>query len=96
MRIELSERAGTDLLGIYRYVAKRNPSAAEAVLTEIDRKFDLLKNFPLIGRDRSALRPGIRSILAHRYPIFYELIADRVVVVRVLDGRRDIDAEFRK
>jgi len=93
MKVEITERAATDLLHIYRYVAQRNRQAAESIVSEIDRKFTLLSEFPLAGRERSNLRPGIRSVVAHSYAIFYE-VTDRVLIVRILDGRRDIDAEF--
>ena len=63
---------------------------------EIDRKFENLSHFPFIGRERSSLAPGLRSLVAGMYVIFYLVERDRVTIVRVLDGRRDIDAEFQR
>ena len=40
--------------------------------------------------------PGIRGLVAHPYVIFYLVERDRIVIVRVLHGRRDIDAEFQR
>jgi plasmid stabilization system protein ParE len=34
--------------------------------------------------------------LANAYVIFYLVERDRIVIVRVLHGRRDIDAEFQR
>ena len=65
-------------------------------MREIDRKFDNLSLFPFIGRERNALSKGIRSVVAYPYVIFYLIDGDRIVVVRVLHGRRDIDAEFQR
>jgi toxin ParE1/3/4 len=95
MKVEITEKAATDLLQIYRYVAERNPQAAESIVAEIDRKLAHLSYFPLSGRDRSPLHPGMRSVVASPYAIFY-VVTDRVLIVRILDGRRDIDAEFSR
>ena len=38
----------------------------------------------------------MRSILVGTYVIFYLVERDRIVVVRVIDGRMDIDEEFKR
>jgi toxin ParE1/3/4 len=96
MQLVVSADADDDLLQIYRYLAERNPAAAEAVAGGINRAFDNLLRFPFIGRDRSSLRPGIRSIVAGVYVIFYRVELERITIMRVLHGRRDIDAEFQR
>jgi toxin ParE1/3/4 len=96
MNIFISDRADVDILQIYEFLAERNPAAAESLALEIDRKFQNLSRFPFIGRERSSLAPGIRSIVAGAYVIFYTIDSDRISIVRVLDGRRDIDAEFQR
>jgi toxin ParE1/3/4 len=97
MKIFVSDRADADLLQIYRYLAERNRTAAESLFfREIDRKFENLGLFPFIGRERTTLSKGIRSVVAHPYVIFYMVDGDRIVIVRVLHGRRDIDAEFQR
>ena len=96
MNVFISEQAETDLVQIYRYLAERNPAAAESALQRIDRRFVDLSHFPFIGRDRSSLAQGMRSLVADIYLIFYMVQSERVVIVRVLDGRRDIDAEFQR
>jgi toxin ParE1/3/4 len=55
-----------------------------------------LTRFPFIGRDRSTLAQGLRSIVTGAYVIFYTVEPDRIIIVRILDGRRDIDAEFQR
>jgi toxin ParE1/3/4 len=96
MEIVLSEQAETDLLQIYRYVAERNVASAESIVDRIDRQFENLRHFPFIGRARSSLGEEIRSLVSDSYVIFYEVTDTRIVIVRVLDGRRDIDAEFQR
>jgi toxin ParE1/3/4 len=96
MKVIVSERADADLLGIFRYLVERNPAAAEAAIRRIDQKFNNLSRFPFIGRERTTLAADLRSIASGVHVIFYTVEHDRVVIVRVLDGRRDIDAEFQR
>ena len=96
MKVFVSEQADADLVQIYKFLAERNPDAAETLSREINRKFQNLGDFPFIGRDRSTLAEGIRSIVAYPYVIFYMVEHDRIAIVRVLHGRRDIDAEFQR
>jgi toxin ParE1/3/4 len=94
MKIFVSDQADADLLQINRYLSERNPAAADALIRDIDRKLENFTRF--IGRDRSTLAQGLRSIVTGPYVIFYAVEPDRIIIVRVLDGRRDIDAEFQR
>jgi plasmid stabilization system protein ParE len=38
----------------------------------------------------------LRSALAGPYVIFYRVDRDRITIVRILDGRRDIDEELQR
>jgi toxin ParE1/3/4 len=96
MKVLLSDKARADLLRIYRYIAERNPTAAETLVRRIDEKFDQIAGLPFIGRERSSLAPGVRSGIVGNYLIFYTASADSITVVRVIDGRMDIDEEFRR
>jgi toxin ParE1/3/4 len=96
MKVLVSEKAKRDLLRIYSYFEQRNPSAAEATLRRIDERFGQLSDFPFIGRERSSLAPGLRSLVAGNHLIFYVVGRDAITVVRVIDGRMDIDEEFRR
>jgi toxin ParE1/3/4 len=71
MKIFTSARAQDDLLRIYRYLVDRNPQAADDLFREIDARFKNLGRFPFIGRERSSLAPGLRSVLVGTYLIFY-------------------------
>ena len=44
--------------------------------------------------DRSELRASLRGLLIDGYIAFYIVEVDRIVIVRVLDSRRDIRTEF--
>ena len=94
MIVFIAAEARADLLQIDSYIAERNPATADSLAEAINKKFENLLHFPFIGRDRSDLGPGLRSIVADHYVIFYMVEVNRLTIVRVLDGRRDIDAEF--
>jgi toxin ParE1/3/4 len=96
MKVFLSDKARSDLLQFYGYLAERSPSAARAALETINVKFANLTRFPFIGRERSTLGAGVRSLVAGTQVIFYTVEKERIIVVRVLDGRRDIDEEFKR
>lgn len=96
MKVFISDKAKSDLLQFYQYLAERNPSAARSALETVNTKFANLARFPFIGRERSTLGAGIRSLVAGTLVIFYLLESERIVIVRVLDGRRDIDEEFKR
>nr|WP_246776524.1 hypothetical protein [Bradyrhizobium sp. CCBAU 53351] len=51
---------------------------------------------PFLGPDRSELRASLRGLSIEGYIAFNLIRTDRIVIVRVLDGRRDIKREFSK
>ena len=96
MKIFISERAKRDLLQIFSYVAERNQFAADNIIEAIDSKFEQLSRFPFIGRERTSLAEGLRSIVARTHLIFYTVERERITIVRVIDGRMDVDEEFQR
>ena len=53
----------------------------------------MLVQSPLAGRERPELRNDLRSFPIGNYIIFYRPLPDGVQVVRVMNGRQDIDAD---
>jgi len=90
-RSALAER---DLLEIWTYIARDNPSAADRFLDLIGEKCDLLAASPEMGRRREDLAPSLRSFPVGRYVIFYRPGERGIQVVRVLSAYRDIAALF--
>ena len=90
-----STDAERDTDDIWNYLVSEATSAvADPALREIARVCRLLERHPFAGRPRDSLIPGMRSILAHPYVIFYRVTALNVEIVRVLHQRRDIEAIF--
>jgi toxin ParE1/3/4 len=68
-------------------------TTADTVIDRIQRTFDMLADAPLAGRSRDELKPNLRSFPVGNYMIFYVPLPDGVEVVRVMNGRQDIDAD---
>ena len=66
------------------------------MLARFSQRFEELCEFPFLGPDRGELRASLRGLLIDGYVAFYLVEVDRVVIVRVLDGRMDIAREISK
>ena len=90
-----SSDARTDLSEIWGYYAKvTGREVADKIVREIAETTRLLEDHPFGGRARDEIRPGLRSIAARPHVIYYRVADGRAEIVRVLDGRRDLDEIF--
>ena len=96
MKVVLSDKASEDLLRLYSFLTKENPQTAKATLFDIDTKLQHLTRFPFLGRQRDALLTGLRGLVVGDRVIFYITNPDSITVIRVIDSRMDVDAEFQK
>jgi len=96
VRVVVSLRARSDILNIHSYLARHSPAAADRMLVRFSERFDELQEFPFLGPDRSEFRAGLRGLLIDGYIAFYIVEVDRIVIVRVFDGRTDIEREMSK
>ncbi|MDI1262316.1 MAG: type II toxin-antitoxin system RelE/ParE family toxin [bacterium] len=88
-----SPQTEIDLTSIYNFIADDNPRAANVWLERIEDIFDMLAEAPYAGRERHDLAPHLRSFPVGRYLVFYTPVPDGVIVVRVMHGQQDIDAD---
>ena len=72
------------------------PDIADSLLREIAQAAERLSAQSLRGRARDELSPGLRSVLAHPYTVFYRVRNGTVEIVRVLHERRKFPALFFK
>ncbi|OGV70020.1 MAG: hypothetical protein A3K19_28665 [Lentisphaerae bacterium RIFOXYB12_FULL_65_16] len=94
MRLVVSDAARADLIGIWAYIARHNPAAADAFLDRLYAQCQQLAGVPGLGRTRDELLPGLRSLPVARYVIFYRVTGEALEIARVLSAYRDIDALF--
>jgi len=80
---------------IWNYLASEASVArADEMARKIVAGCSQLSDWPMSGRNRDNIAPGLRSIPAAPHVIFYRVAGQTVEIVRVIDGRRDIEAEF--
>ena len=96
-----SARALEDLMEIYVTMGLENVDAAERIFTALEARAGLLPSFPRMGLRRPEVAPTARVVVEGFYLILYELHPDaedgdidRVEVVRVVDGRRELRGMF--
>ena len=92
-RARKSPQAEIDIASIWQFIAEDNIKAADAMLDRIDQTFDMLAQNPLAGRVRDDLALRLRSFPVGSYVVFYVPAPDGIEVVRVMSGRRDVDAD---
>ncbi len=90
-----SPEAQSDIRDVSDYYEKfAGPRTAENVLRDIAEGIDLLEAHPYSGRARREIRPNLRSFPVHRFVVFYQVVEETVQVIRILDGRRDVDTQL--
>jgi plasmid stabilization system protein ParE len=92
-----SPQAIADVTSIWDYYAEiAGIGSASRVSREIDRVITVVEHHLQAGRPRDELEPGLRSIAAKPFSIFYRVVDQRAQIVRVLDTRRNIESLFIK
>jgi toxin ParE1/3/4 len=93
-RCILSPTATKDLDTISDYFCDRNVSAGEKLFEQFVSKCTNLINFPALGRSYEHIRPNMRGVPLDGYIIFYQVVADGIEILRVVNGRQDLEALF--
>lgn len=76
------------------YAGVAGTQIAEKIFVELARVVALIEDRPFAGRARNEIRPGLRSFAATPHVVFYRVMNDTPEIVRVLDGRQDIEEQF--
>jgi len=86
-----------DVRDIYVRIGLEQPQAAERFFDSFERKAKLLAEQPRMGARHPEIGPSARMLVDAPFLILYETIPDdddmpveRVQIVRVVDGRRDL------
>ena len=89
MKYVLAQEALDDLEGIASFLAQEYPAVAPLVELAIRRTFELILDFPKIGR--MTPRPGVRELPVRRFPylIIFRHQADRIEIIRVFHTSRN-------
>ncbi|MDB9309984.1 type II toxin-antitoxin system RelE/ParE family toxin [Aphanizomenon sp. CS-733/32] len=94
MEYILSVGASQDIENILDYFLQRNIDAGEKFVKDFNNKCLNIVKFPKIGRSYSHIDAASRGIPIDGYIIFYRLLENSIVIVRVVSGYRDIESLF--
>jgi toxin ParE1/3/4 len=93
--LRVTHPAQQDLEDIWLHLeAFSGIEVADRRLATIQTKFLQLKQFPGLGRAREDLAPGLRSCLVNDVVILYRSLEGLLLIVRVIQGRRDLKRLF--
>ena len=86
--------AEDDILAAVEYIAYKldNPSAAEALLDELDKTVERVARFPYsseLYRTDRPMRKEIRMVSVKNYVLYYAVTEETVEIQRLIHGRSD-------
>ncbi|CAM4365442.1 type II toxin-antitoxin system RelE/ParE family toxin [Paenibacillus alkaliterrae] len=93
-KIKYSQAAVDDMDEIFSFISQDNVSVAENILEKLDHYIAGLADFPSMGsvlsdEEYTLIQRGYRFIVVNPYLVFYRIIDDKVIIHRILHGRRD-------
>ena len=92
MKLVVSPRARADIDEIWKYTAHRwGERQAEVYLRLVEEGVNAVAANPAVGRPCDEVRPGYRRYPLGSHVLFYRVSAERVVVIRILHQRMDVD-----
>jgi toxin ParE1/3/4 len=86
-----------DLVDILTYIADESGSiaVAQGFVAQLRNRCRELASMPgTLGRARPELHADLRSVAHKGYVIFLRYAEDRLEVVNILEGHRDVDSLF--
>jgi toxin ParE1/3/4 len=93
---ELTAQASADLQEVARYTQETwGAVQMERYGEELELALQHLSLAPNVGRKRDAIQPGLRSHSVARHVAFYILHKDRVIILRILHPRMNVDEAFK-
>lgn len=94
LEIDRLPEADEDFREIWLTIALDNLSAADRMARRIYEAEDRLAEFPEIGVARPDLAKGLRQWPIVDYLIFYRIDDNRLTIVRILHGARNLPSLF--
>jgi len=82
--------ARADLAAIFDYLAEHNLNSAQRFIGAVQRRCDLLRQYPELGVARDDLGPGIRALpIWRRVVIAYCIEPNAIEIIGVFYGGQD-------
>lgn len=96
MRLVFHPNAESDLEHIGDFIAEDNPDAAVAFVRRLRERCRQIGQFPGIGRRRSDLTSGYRSLSEGQYVILYVVLSEQVEIARILHSKQDLGKTLKE
>ncbi|MGK9050313.1 type II toxin-antitoxin system RelE/ParE family toxin [Neorhizobium petrolearium] len=96
-RVQYLDSAHADFRNIFDYVARESGSIATAhkFVEALRQKCRHVASLPgTMGRNRSELGHGLRSVAHRGYIIYFRYADNRFQIVNILEGHRDAEKHF--
>jgi len=91
MKIEWTQPALVDLESIRDYISRDSEYYAARFIERIIEAVERLEKLPKMGRSvPEAEEANIRELLLHTYRVIYRVEADRILVLTIIHGARDL------
>lgn len=87
--------ASRDLSAISDYFLEQSVDAGDKFVEGFAKKCQHLAQFPYLGRSYSEFAPGLRGIPFMGYIIFYQVFEDRIEILRIINGYRNLNNVFK-
>ena len=94
MKVEFSPASEADFEDIGDHIALQNPMRAVSFVRELRIKATRIGEFPNAGPPRFQWGDGVRIAIHGPYLLVYRVRNERVQILRVVHGARDLDALF--
>jgi len=91
-QIRLLSIAEEDFTEIISFIAADNPTAADAIASDIEKNLELLSINPNLGRiprEEELRNLGYRYLIVKNYLIFYTIEERTIFIHRILHGARN-------
>ena len=97
MRLEWTEPAISDLQDIRDYIKKDSKHYAARFVEKVIDAAENLLQFPDMGRNvPESEAVNIKELLFHNYRIMYRIEHDRILILTIIHGTRDLSLQKQK
>ncbi len=93
MRLIVTDTAEIDLAEMYQYIKTDNPTAADEFIKDMTDTLFNLAQLGVTGSARDWISDGLRAFPYRNRCFYFRIVNDAMIVVRVLDGRQDVNAQ---
>jgi toxin ParE1/3/4 len=87
----ITDQAKADLRNIYEHIKQDSEHNAAMFLADLIAKINWIAEVDFTGSPRDHVRDGLRGLPYRKRSIFYRSFKEKIVIIRVLHDRQDLD-----